>query len=243
MSPPQPWEGHHRGPAVASSAWCPLKAERAGELPRRGSRSQAGDPGVGSIEPLARRFGACAVPAAAAAAATAPPGSAEPLPIADPDDRSHGRRPRTLRGPARPEPSPAWQQPSVDGSWLPARSRRPQRTPSTSGVDQDVRHPRLLQRLQRRHHADNVSSPRPRTCRGYSEDTQIQAGDNGGYWHNMHERKCLSVMRQDNRLCTRLPACIGRACATRARRPQAALPVSVYPPFLTLNVLMCPSRV
>jgi hypothetical protein len=29
--------------------------------------------------------------------------------------------------------------------------------------------------------ADNVSSPRPRTCRGYSEDTQIRAGDNGGY--------------------------------------------------------------
>jgi len=30
--------------------------------------------------------------------------------------------------------------------------------------------------------ADNVSSPRPRTCRGYSEDTQIRAGDYyGGY--------------------------------------------------------------
>ena len=28
---------------------------------------------------------------------------------------------------------------------------------------------------------DNVSSPKPRTCRGYSEDTQIRAGDNGGY--------------------------------------------------------------
>ena len=27
---------------------------------------------------------------------------------------------------------------------------------------------------------DNVSSPKPRTCRGYSEDTQIRAGDNGG---------------------------------------------------------------
>jgi len=27
---------------------------------------------------------------------------------------------------------------------------------------------------------DNVSSPKPRTRRGYSEDTQIRAGDNGG---------------------------------------------------------------
>ena len=29
--------------------------------------------------------------------------------------------------------------------------------------------------------ADNVSSPKPRSRRGYSEDTQIRAGDNGGY--------------------------------------------------------------
>jgi len=29
--------------------------------------------------------------------------------------------------------------------------------------------------------ADNVSSPKPRTCRVYSEDTQKRAGDNGGY--------------------------------------------------------------
>jgi hypothetical protein len=28
--------------------------------------------------------------------------------------------------------------------------------------------------------ADNVSLPQPRTCRAYSDDTQIRAGDNGG---------------------------------------------------------------
>jgi hypothetical protein len=27
---------------------------------------------------------------------------------------------------------------------------------------------------------DNASSPKPRSWRGYSEDTQIRAGDNGG---------------------------------------------------------------
>ena len=28
---------------------------------------------------------------------------------------------------------------------------------------------------------DNVSPPKPRGRRGYSEDTEIRAGDNGGY--------------------------------------------------------------
>ena len=34
---------------------------------------------------------------------------------------------------------------------------------------------------------DNVSSPKPRTYRGYSEDTQIRAGDNGGYARGYHD--------------------------------------------------------
>ena len=33
---------------------------------------------------------------------------------------------------------------------------------------------------------DNVSSPKPRSRRGYSEDTQIGAGDNGGYTRGRH---------------------------------------------------------
>jgi hypothetical protein len=93
--------------------------------------------------------------------------------------------------PARAVPGPA--APSA-GRSRPARSRRSERTSSSepewtrndtcgrySGYGEDIT-------------VDNVSSPGPRTRRGYSEDTQIRAGDNGGYARGLGPRAGLPIV-------------------------------------------------
>jgi len=87
--------------------------------------------------------------------------------------------PETLSWPARPQPSPARQHQAPTAADQRARDARRRTRPARrsgpgeccggySGYSEDTA-------------ADNVSSPKPRTCRVYSEDTQKRAGDNGGY--------------------------------------------------------------
>jgi hypothetical protein len=107
---------------------------------------------------------------------------ARPLPVVDTQGRHQDRHPHAQPHPARAIPSPVRQHQ--------APSRADQRTRDTLSrdgragrrMDNTIRgHLRRLQRLQRRHTPDNVSSPRPESRGPYSEDTQIRTPDNRGY--------------------------------------------------------------
>lgn len=110
---------------------------------RTGSPPRAGDPGAGCFEPLARRFGACAVRGRARLPAPRrPPASRRALPIVDPDDRSHHRHPERLARPARPEPSPARQHHAPMGvDQQPGRPRRNSPGKLTTSSPQPARRP------------------------------------------------------------------------------------------------------
>jgi hypothetical protein len=103
------------------------------------------------------------------------------------------RRPSsgTLSWPARPQPSPARRHQAPTGAEQPARDARRRTRPAHwsgpgrpgggySGYSEDTP-------------ADNVSSPKPRTRRVYSEDTQKRAGDNGGSAYVRPHSACHSA--------------------------------------------------
>jgi hypothetical protein len=72
----------------------PLEAGPAGDLAATERYRVAGRrSGAGGLEPPAKSFGACSVRAAAAATATVPAASAEPVPAGGPDDRSDDHHP------------------------------------------------------------------------------------------------------------------------------------------------------
>ena len=136
-----------------------------------------GDPRAGSIE--SRWPGASLRCGAVRARQPAPRQPAAPLPIVCPDDRgprvTWNAQPARLERRAVPRPAISsadkeliseLRTPSSD---LAGPAREWTRTCDTcggySGYSEDTA-------------ADNVSSPKPRTCRGYSEDTQKWAGDN-----------------------------------------------------------------
>lgn len=143
--------------------------------PRRSGTGVAdGRPGAESIEPLATSFDACPVRADAAAGAAMTSASAELVSVVDPDDRSDGRHAERSAGAARPEPSlPGSTRRRREGQ--PARdARRGARPASRSGPGETCGG---YSGYSGDAAADNVSSPKPITPGGYSEDTQIRAGD------------------------------------------------------------------
>ena len=104
--------------------------------------------------------------------------AAEPLPMAGPDDRSHNRHRERLARPARAVPRPGSTKRRRGAS---QRGRGASgRTSSAiwSGPEHDTcgRYSGYSEDTT----ADNVSSPGPRTRRGYSKDSQNGARDNGG---------------------------------------------------------------
>ena len=142
----------HRGPAGALRRDAPLKAERAGELAAERFRSQAGDPGVGGIEPLAERFGACA---AGAPPPRRLPASRRALTMAL---RTTGTT--TVTRNARPaQLGRPWPSSTKRRRRWPARSRRSERTSlaSRSEPEHDIcgRYSGYSEDIT----ADNVSSP------------------------------------------------------------------------------------
>jgi hypothetical protein len=98
--------------------------------------------------------------------------------MAGPDDRSHNRHRERLARPARAVPGPA--APSAGGEPASEAAALPggPRPASRSGPEHDTcgRYSGYSEDTT----ADNVSSPGPRTRRGYSKDSQNGARDNGG---------------------------------------------------------------
>ena len=94
---------------------------------------------------------------------------------------------KTVTPHAQPRPARAIPSPVRQHQAPPRADQRTRDTLSRDGragrrMDNTIRgHLRRLQRLQRRHTPDNVSSPRPESPGPYSEDTQIRTPVNGGY--------------------------------------------------------------
>jgi hypothetical protein len=110
------------------------------------------------------------VHADAVAGAAVPSASAEPVPIVDPDDHSDDRHPERSPGPARLERSlPGSTQAPTGADERTPDARRRTRPASWNGPGQTCSG---YSGYSKDTAADNVSSPKPRTRGGYSEDTQ-----------------------------------------------------------------------
>ena len=182
MSPPQPRaQAHHRCHRIRRTrlrAVRPLKPGRPANRPRRrGTGSHAADP----ARTASSRRSSTSAPARCCGRGRRRRGA-------------FGQRSASIRrGSGRPR-----RQPSSGALSRPARPGRPRpgQHQAPAGADQQARHARSGSRPARWSGpgdtcggysgcsqdttADNVSSPKPTTCRGYSEDTQNGAGDNGG---------------------------------------------------------------
>jgi hypothetical protein len=153
-------EGHdryHRGSAGAYPAWCArLKAEPAGELAADRAvpgRRRVGDPDAGGIESRWPGASLLRCGPGAAARATAPPGQPQspcPWRSGRPGATSHPER--SARSARAQSPPLSGNTKAPEGANQQARDALSGTRRARQGVDQDMRHLRLLQRLQRRHH-------------------------------------------------------------------------------------------
>jgi hypothetical protein len=149
----------------------PLKAEPASDLAadESGSRPQAAIPARDGIEPLARRFSACA----AAGGQPTPPGRPQsPCPSWRPEDPDHdGHLERSARRlERRATRCPA--APGTDGELISELGTPQRNSPGSQEVDQATD---TCGGYSEDTTADNVSSPSLRTRRDYRNDTQIRA--------------------------------------------------------------------